>query len=101
VIERASRRVAYVHLRSWASAALPVRCSRSQLLRGELADAEALVLDLRGGWGGANADYLSLFDARMPELAMTSRQRTPRAHPQRVDEAGRAPRRRLDAAAAR
>jgi len=76
VIERASRRVAYVHLRSWASERFQ-SLLEEQLLHGELADAEALVLDLRGGWGGANADYLSLFDARMPELAMTSRSEPP------------------------
>jgi hypothetical protein len=32
--------------------------------RGLLKDADALVLDLREGWGGAVPDYLDLFNAR-------------------------------------
>jgi carboxyl-terminal processing protease len=76
VVERAGQRVAYVHLRSWASPRFQ-SLLEEQLLRGPLADAEALVLDLRGGWGGANPDYLALFDPRMPELAMTPRRDPP------------------------
>jgi C-terminal processing protease CtpA/Prc len=75
-VERAGHRVAYAHLRSWASPRFQ-SLLEEQLLGGQIAEAEALVLDLRGGWGGANPDYLSLFDARMPELALTSRRDPP------------------------
>ena len=40
------------------------------LTRGKLATAQALVLDLRGGWGGASPEYLSLFAG--PVISMTA-----------------------------
>jgi len=52
VVERAGQRIAYVHLRSWASLRFQ-QLLGEQLLEGTLAQADALVLDLRGGWDGA------------------------------------------------
>jgi len=72
VVERDGQRVAYVHLRSWASKRYQ-DLLEEQLLEGQLAGADALVVDLRGGWGGADPGYLALFDARAPELALTGR----------------------------
>ena len=43
------------------------------LTTGPLKDAHALVLDLRGGWGGASPAYLDLFHAAVPALTMTPR----------------------------
>lgn len=76
VTERGGRRVAYVHLRSWASRRFQ-DLLEEQLLEGELAGADALVLDLRGGWGGADPGYLALFDPRAPEIAWTGRGEAP------------------------
>jgi len=72
VFERGDRRIAYVHVRSWASKRYQ-DLLEEQLLESELASADALVLDLRGGWGGADPGYLALFDPRAPELVMTPR----------------------------
>ncbi|SDD97471.1 S41 family peptidase [Rhodospira trueperi] len=41
-----------------------------EVLYGSLKDADALVLDLRGGWGGASPEYLTLFTDKA--ITMTS-----------------------------
>lgn len=68
VRELGGRRLAYVHVWSWAgeevSAAL-----RALLLAGPLAEADGLVLDLCDGVGGANPDALALFSRELPKLA--------------------------------
>lgn len=38
----------------------------------DLSDADALIWDLRDGWGGAQPEYLDLFDARAPTMQVTS-----------------------------
>ena len=40
---------------------------------GPLRDADALVWDLRDGWGGAEPQYLDLFNPRAPTMQMTDR----------------------------
>jgi carboxyl-terminal processing protease len=72
VVERGGRRIAYVRLRSWASPRFQELLAR-QLLEGDLAAADALVLDLRGGWGGADPGYVELLGGRAPDLRMTRR----------------------------
>jgi carboxyl-terminal processing protease len=46
---------------------------RQELLEGTLAKADGLVLDLRGGFGGANPEYLDLFRRDLPELEFRAR----------------------------
>ena len=41
-----------------------------------LRDADALIWDLRDGWGGAQPDYLDLFNARGPTMQVTDRSGT-------------------------
>jgi len=77
VLERGGKRVAYVHLWSFAGERY------SELLHELLADeplhgADALVLDLRGGWGGANPEDLNLFNERVPVLTHVLRDGTRR-----------------------
>jgi carboxyl-terminal processing protease len=72
LIEAGGRRVGYVHAWSYAGEAF------HELLQGEVAfgalkDADALVLDLRGGWGGASPTYLNLFNPRVPALTQVGR----------------------------
>ncbi|MDX6527397.1 MAG: carboxyl-terminal processing protease, partial [Gaiellales bacterium] len=43
------------------------------LSEGILSDADALIWDLRDGWGGAVPEYLDLFNARAPTMRMTDR----------------------------
>jgi carboxyl-terminal processing protease len=44
-----------------------------EISSGALKEAEALVLDLRDGWGGAQAHYLDLFSAQGPTITMVDR----------------------------
>ncbi|MCB9898109.1 MAG: hypothetical protein H6825_08915 [Planctomycetes bacterium] len=65
-------RVGYVHV--WSYAGLSNQQAVVDALEhGALADAEALVLDLRDGWGGADPAYLRAFGGRPPRLEFTGR----------------------------
>jgi len=44
-----------------------------EALAGALKDADALVLDLRGGWGGCNPELLHLFNPTAPTLTRITR----------------------------
>ena len=65
-------RIGYVHVWSYAGDAYQ-QALEQLIAEGTLKDADALVLDLREGWGGAVPDYLDLFNARAPTLRMRSR----------------------------
>ena len=72
VVTLGDRRVAYA--RVWSYADLRVHeALTAALTTGALSGADALVLDLRGGWGGANPAYLDLFNASVPQLEMVDR----------------------------
>ena len=43
-------------------------------LQGDLAEADGLVIDLRGGWGGCNPDFVSLFNPQVPQLTRIDRE---------------------------
>jgi carboxyl-terminal processing protease len=65
-------RIGYVHVWSYAGGAYQE--ALEQLLgEGVLKDADALVLDLREGWGGAVPDYLDLFNSRAPTMQVRDR----------------------------
>ncbi|MBV9777956.1 MAG: PDZ domain-containing protein, partial [Acetobacteraceae bacterium] len=56
-------RVGYAHL--WSYAGRAYQDALEELVsEGPLKDADALVIDLREGWGGAVPEYLDLFNAR-------------------------------------
>src|SRR4051794_38926103 len=42
-------------------------------MKGKLKDADALIWDLRDGWGGAQAAYLDIFNPRSPTMTWTGR----------------------------
>jgi carboxyl-terminal processing protease len=67
VIKQKRKRLGYVRIYSWAGQHYQDRLE--ELLQQEpLASADGVVLDIRGGWGGASPQYLDLFDAPMPKL---------------------------------
>lgn len=72
VVERGSRKIGYVHAWSYAGSRYQ-EILRGELLFGRLKDADALVLDIRDGWGGADPSNLNLFTRR--GLTWTTRQR--------------------------
>jgi carboxyl-terminal processing protease len=72
VIERGGVRIGYIHVWSYA------RNDYQELLAGQIStgplkDADALIWDLRDGWGGAVPDYLDIFNARAPTMVVTDR----------------------------
>lgn len=63
VIQRNGKKIGYVHI--WSNAADPDQEKlREDLIYGRLRDAQALVLDLRDGWGGGDIGYLNIFTAQ-------------------------------------
>ena len=61
--------IGYIHVWSYAGAQYQ-RLLEHEIFSGALKEAEALVLDLRDGWGGAQAHYLDLFNAQGPTVTM-------------------------------
>jgi carboxyl-terminal processing protease len=71
VVQKEGHAIAYVRMRSYAHPDFQDKLF--ELLRTRLARADALVLDLRGPWGGANPEYLSLFNPLTPTLESKGR----------------------------
>ena len=66
------RRIGYVHV--WCYAGYAYQRALERLLSaGTLKDADALIWDLRDGWGGAVPEYLDLFNPRAPTMQVTDR----------------------------
>jgi carboxyl-terminal processing protease len=74
LVERDGRRLGYVHMWSAAGQAYQDQLEAALFGEGPLAEADGLVLDLRGGWGGADPRLLSLFDRDVPLLEMIDRE---------------------------
>jgi carboxyl-terminal processing protease len=65
-------RIGYV--RVWSYANRRYQSALEELISdGALKDADALVWDLRGGWGGAQPQYLDLFNPRAPTMQVKGR----------------------------
>jgi carboxyl-terminal processing protease len=76
VIQLDNRSVGYVHVWSYAGDRYQ-QALQEILCEGPLQDCEAVVIDLREGWGGAQAAYLNLFNNRVPRVQMFNRQGRP------------------------
>lgn len=72
VLQANGRRIGYVHVWSYAGYAYQQELERL-LSEGILHDADALIWDLRDGWGGAVPEYLDLFNPRAPTMRVTDR----------------------------
>jgi carboxyl-terminal processing protease len=71
VIERDGYRIGY--LRIWAYTELGMKSTIAKAIAGPLAEADGLVLDLRGRWGGAPADAADSFVGGAPDMTMIFR----------------------------
>ncbi|GAB4190827.1 MAG: S41 family peptidase [Wenzhouxiangellaceae bacterium] len=60
IIDHNGMKVAYAHVWSYAGQKYQDML-KTELLWGELSKADALILDLRDGYGGASPDYVNLF----------------------------------------
>jgi carboxyl-terminal processing protease len=65
-------RIGYVHVWSYAGRSYQ-RALEDLIATGPLRDTDALVWDLRDGWGGAEPQYLDLFNPRAGTMQVTDR----------------------------
>lgn len=72
IIEVNGKRIGYVRVWSYAGSEYQQQLEEV-LSEGKLKDADALIWDLRDGWGGAHPRYLSMFNTYGPTLALTGR----------------------------
>lgn len=72
VIDHRGKKIAYVHVWSYAGKQYYERLVQ-ELLQGSFEQADALVLDIRDGWGGASPEYLNIFNQRVPQLTSVGR----------------------------
>jgi carboxyl-terminal processing protease len=72
LIEADGLKIGYVHI--WSYARYEYQNLLEDLLTtGKLKDADALIWDLRDGWGGADPGYLDIFNSRSPTMTLTGR----------------------------
>jgi carboxyl-terminal processing protease len=72
IIATDKAKIGYVHV--WSYASRRIQSALEDLMsEGPLKDADALVWDLRGGWGGAQPEYLDLFNPRSPTMQVKDR----------------------------
>lgn len=72
IIPANGRSIGYVHVWCYAGSAYQ-RALEDLLSHIPLNDADALIWDLRDGWGGAIPEYLDLFNTRAPTMQVTGR----------------------------
>jgi carboxyl-terminal processing protease len=75
IIEAGGKRLGYIHVWSYAGQDYQDILVEA-LSSGKLKDADALIWDLRDGWGGAQPRYLDLFNRRAPDMSFTERDGT-------------------------
>jgi carboxyl-terminal processing protease len=72
IIEAGAQKIGYVHVWSYARPAYQ-ELLENLLTIGKLKNADALIWDLRDGWGGADPHYLEIFNPRGPTMTLTTR----------------------------
>jgi carboxyl-terminal processing protease len=76
VIEAGDTKIGYVHIWSYAGRRYH-DLLEELLLWGDLRACDALILDLRDGWGGASLEYVNLFRRPIVEVSSTARTGAP------------------------
>ena len=75
IIERNKTRIGYIHIYSYAGYEYQQELLNA-LAWGKLKEADALIIDLRYGLGGAAPSYLNIFNTNIPILKMHHRDGT-------------------------
>lgn len=65
IIDNKGRRIAYVHMWSWATIEFQ-KVLLDAIAKSNTEGVDGFVLDVRDGWGGANASYLGIFWRDVP-----------------------------------
>jgi carboxyl-terminal processing protease len=76
IIEVDGTKIGYIRMWSYAGRDFQ-HLLEEEITTGALKDADALIWDLRGGWGGAQPSYLDIFDPRGPVMTVTGRSGQP------------------------
>lgn len=71
-IDRSGNRIGYIHVWSYAGDQYQEQLE-TEILSDRLKDSDALILDLREGWGGAFPHYLNVFNPRSLTMTMVQR----------------------------
>jgi carboxyl-terminal processing protease len=71
IIDSGGKKIGYVRI--WSYAGDRYQDKLEEILAGKLAGADALIWDLRDGWGGAQPYYLDIFSRLGPTMEMTER----------------------------
>ena len=73
VIERNGQKIGYIHVWSYADPIYQEQLAQ-ELTYDRLKNTDALIWDLREGWGGASPNYLGLFTAAVPAVTLIDRE---------------------------
>ncbi len=72
IIEVDSKKIGYIHIWSYAGEEYH-QLFQEAISWGKLKSADALIWDLRDGWGGANPGYLNIFNKQIPTISQFNR----------------------------
>lgn len=73
IYESEGKKIGYIHIWSYAGEEFH-EVFVDAIRDGELKSVDALIWDLRYGWGGASPDYLNIFNKNVPSLSMFDRE---------------------------
>jgi carboxyl-terminal processing protease len=68
ILERNDKKIGYIHIWSRVSDERDLKQFQEELIYGRLRDTDALIFDLRDGWGGVSTEYLHLFTGKSPNV---------------------------------
>jgi carboxyl-terminal processing protease len=72
IIEHKGRRIAYIHVWSWATIEFQ-KVVLEAIAKSNAAAVDGFILDVRDGWGGAHGNYLGIFWRDVPLLESIAR----------------------------
>jgi carboxyl-terminal processing protease len=83
IIEHKGRRIAYIHVWSWATIEFQ-RVVLDAIAKSNAAAVDGFILDVRDGWGGAHVNYLGIFWRDVPLLESIARDGKTRPFDQQI-----------------
>jgi carboxyl-terminal processing protease len=83
IIEHKGRRVAYIHMWSWATIEFQ-KVLLDAIAKSNADGVDGFVLDVRDGWGGASGNYLGIFWRDVPLLESIDRDGNARPFDQQI-----------------
>jgi carboxyl-terminal processing protease len=72
IIEHKGRRIAYIHMWSWATIEFQ-KVLLDSIIKSNAEAVDGFILDIRDGWGGAHLNYLGIFWRDVPLLERIDR----------------------------